>query len=101
MEKVTVDKLRFFRVEKTYAVKTGKWYFEFEAVTAGEMRVGWARPTCKPDMELGSDGNAFVFNGYKVCNFLENILMLVAQRYLSTCLRQEFWFNFQIQEYLG
>ncbi|XP_032882821.1 ryanodine receptor 3 isoform X4 [Amblyraja radiata] len=65
VEKVTVDKLRFFRVEKTYAVKTGKWYFEFEAVTAGEMRVGWARPTCKPDMELGSDGNAFVFNGYK------------------------------------
>ncbi|XP_072425167.1 ryanodine receptor 3 isoform X3 [Chiloscyllium punctatum] len=65
VEKISIDKIRFFRVEETYAVKTGKWYFEFEAVTAGEMRVGWARPACRPDVELGADSNAFVFNGYK------------------------------------
>uniref|UniRef100_A0A8C3MUW5 Uncharacterized protein n=1 Tax=Geospiza parvula TaxID=87175 RepID=A0A8C3MUW5_GEOPR len=56
---------RIFRTEKTYAVKAGKWYFEFEAVTAGDMRVGWTRPGCLPDQELGSDEEAFVFDGFK------------------------------------
>ncbi|XP_014837825.1 PREDICTED: ryanodine receptor 3-like isoform X3 [Poecilia mexicana] len=64
-ERVSVDKVRFFRVERTYAVKSGKWYFEFEAVTGGDMRVGWARPGCKPDVELGTDKLAFVFDGYR------------------------------------
>ena len=66
MERLTIDKIRFFRVERTYAVRTGKWYFEFEAVTGGDMRVGWARPDCKPDLELGTDELAFVFDGYRV-----------------------------------
>lgn len=61
------DKVRLFRAEKSYAVKCGKWYFEFEAVTVGEMRVGWARPDCRPDIPLGADDLAFVFNGFKVC----------------------------------
>ncbi|XP_074091124.1 ryanodine receptor 3 isoform X9 [Macrotis lagotis] len=65
MEKVSVDKIRFFRVEQSYAVKTGKWYFEFEVVTGGDMRVGWARPGCRPDIELGADDQAFVFEGSK------------------------------------
>ncbi|XP_029937802.1 ryanodine receptor 3 [Myripristis murdjan] len=65
VERLSIDKIRFFRVERTYAVKTGKWYFEFEAVTGGDMRVGWARPGCKPDVELGTDELAFVFDGYR------------------------------------
>uniref|UniRef100_A0A3Q3JZU9 Ryanodine receptor 3 n=1 Tax=Monopterus albus TaxID=43700 RepID=A0A3Q3JZU9_MONAL len=65
VERLSIDKIRFFRVEKTYAVKTGRWYFEFEAVTGGDMRVGWARPGCKPDVELGTDELAFVFDGYR------------------------------------
>ncbi|XP_059908188.1 ryanodine receptor 3-like isoform X1 [Gadus macrocephalus] len=65
VERLTIDKIRFFRVERTYAVRTGKWYFEFEAVTGGDMRVGWARPDCKPDLELGTDELAFVFDGYR------------------------------------
>ncbi|XP_064003828.1 ryanodine receptor 3 [Pogoniulus pusillus] len=65
VEKVSIDKIRFFRVEQSYAVKSGKWYFEFEAVTGGDMRVGWARPGCRPDIELGSDDQAFVFEGSK------------------------------------
>ncbi|XP_036006629.1 ryanodine receptor 3 isoform X7 [Fundulus heteroclitus] len=64
-ERLSIDKIRFFRVERTYAVKTGKWYFEFEAVTGGDMRVGWARPGCKPDVELGTDKLAFVFDGFR------------------------------------
>ncbi|XP_074985826.1 ryanodine receptor 3 isoform X13 [Caretta caretta] len=61
--KVSIDKIRFFRVEQSYAVTSGKWYFEFEAVTGGDMRVGWARPGCRPDIELGADDQAFVFEG--------------------------------------
>lgn len=69
VEKVSIDKIRFFRVEQSYAVKSGKWYFEFEAVTGGDMRVGWARPGCRPDIELGSDDQAFVFEGSKVSTY--------------------------------
>ncbi|XP_077366254.1 ryanodine receptor 3 [Festucalex cinctus] len=60
-----IETLRFFRVEQTYAVKTGKWYFEFDALSGGDMRVGWARPGCRPDVELGTDDQAFVFDGYR------------------------------------
>uniref|UniRef100_A0A667I1B8 Ryanodine receptor 2 n=1 Tax=Lynx canadensis TaxID=61383 RepID=A0A667I1B8_LYNCA len=59
------QRFRIFRAEKTYAVKAGRWYFEFEAVTAGDMRVGWSRPGCQPDQELGSDERAFAFDGFK------------------------------------
>ena len=30
------------------------------------MRVGWARPGCRPDIELGADDQAFVFEGSRV-----------------------------------
>ncbi|XP_062858850.1 ryanodine receptor 2 isoform X1 [Trichomycterus rosablanca] len=62
---VSTERFRIFRAEKTYCVNAGKWYFELEVVTAGEMRVGWARPGCLPDQELGSDDQAFVFDGFK------------------------------------
>ncbi|XP_028858049.1 ryanodine receptor 3 isoform X2 [Denticeps clupeoides] len=65
VDKQSIDTIRFFRVEKTYAVTTGKWYFEFEAVTGGDMRVGWARPGCRPDLELGLDDQSFVFDGFR------------------------------------
>uniref|UniRef100_A0A8C1V9U0 Ryanodine receptor 3 n=1 Tax=Cyprinus carpio TaxID=7962 RepID=A0A8C1V9U0_CYPCA len=64
-KKEGIESIRLFRVEKTYAVKTGKWYFEFEALTGGDMRVGWARPGCRPDIELGLDDQSFVFDGYR------------------------------------
>ncbi|MEQ2186017.1 Ryanodine receptor 2, partial [Goodea atripinnis] len=63
---MSAERFRIFRAEKTYCVNAGKWYFELEVVTAGEMRVGWARPGCLPDQELGSDEQAFVFDGFKV-----------------------------------
>lgn len=37
-----------------------------QVLTGGEMRVGWAKPGCLPDQELGSDDQAFVFDGFKV-----------------------------------
>ncbi|XP_067337181.1 ryanodine receptor 3 isoform X3 [Channa argus] len=65
MDDQSIETIRFFRVEQTYAVKTGKWYFEFEALSGGDMRVGWARSGCRPDVELGVDDQAFVFDGYR------------------------------------
>uniref|UniRef100_A0A3Q2ZUA4 Ryanodine receptor 2b (cardiac) n=1 Tax=Kryptolebias marmoratus TaxID=37003 RepID=A0A3Q2ZUA4_KRYMA len=59
------EKSRVFRPDKSYAVTRGKWYFEFEVLTAGNMRVGWARPGCTPDKELGSDDQAYVFDGFE------------------------------------
>ncbi|XP_078788602.1 ryanodine receptor 2 isoform X2 [Oryzias latipes] len=61
----STEKCRVFRPDKSYAVTTGKWYFEFEVETDGTMRVGWARPDCTPDKELGSDDQAFVFDGFE------------------------------------
>lgn len=61
-------------MEQTYALKTGKWYFEFEALSGGDMRVGWARPGCRPDVELGVDDQAFVFDGYRVKTLCRDVL---------------------------
>ncbi|XP_045927387.1 ryanodine receptor 2 [Micropterus dolomieu] len=61
----SAEKCRVFRPDKSYTVTRGKWYFEFEIVTAGNMRVGWSRPCCTPDKELGSDDQAYVFDGFE------------------------------------
>ncbi|XP_022619295.1 ryanodine receptor 2-like isoform X4 [Seriola dumerili] len=61
----SAEKCRVFRPDKSYAVTWGKWYFEFEILTAGNMRVGWARPGCTLDKELGSDDQAYVFDGFE------------------------------------
>ncbi|XP_028331499.1 ryanodine receptor 2 isoform X4 [Gouania willdenowi] len=66
LSSMSAERFRIFRAEKTYCVNNGKWYFEMEVLTGGEMRVGWARPGCLPDRELGSDDQAFVFDGFKV-----------------------------------
>ncbi|KAG5899237.1 hypothetical protein JTB14_035422 [Gonioctena quinquepunctata] len=55
---------RTYRAEKNYAVSYGKWYFEFEILTAGPMRVGWARADCAPGCMLGSDESTWAFDGY-------------------------------------
>ncbi|XP_063061461.1 ryanodine receptor 1b isoform X2 [Engraulis encrasicolus] len=60
---VPKDKVRIFRAEKSYAVTQGKWYYEFEAMTTGEMRVGFARPCVLASKELGTDDLSYVFNG--------------------------------------
>ncbi|KAJ8982742.1 hypothetical protein NQ317_014040 [Molorchus minor] len=55
---------RTYRAEKNYAVSSGKWYFEFEILTTGPMRVGWAKADCAPGCMLGSDENTWAFDGY-------------------------------------
>ncbi|XP_065200353.1 ryanodine receptor [Planococcus citri] len=55
---------RTYRAQKNYAVTTGKWYFEFEVLTPGPMRVGWARVECEPGYQLGNDENSWAFDGF-------------------------------------
>ncbi|XP_051859860.1 ryanodine receptor isoform X14 [Drosophila albomicans] len=55
---------RTYRVERNYAVTFGKWYFEFEVLTAGPMRVGWARADCYPGAMLGSEDTSWAFDGH-------------------------------------
>ncbi|KAM8858472.1 ryanodine receptor 2 isoform 5-T9 [Spinachia spinachia] len=62
---LSAETQRVFRPDKSYSVTQGKWYFELEIVTPGNIRVGWARPGCSPDKELGSDDQAFVFDGFE------------------------------------
>lgn len=62
----SAERCRVFRPDKSYAVTQGKWYFEFEILTAGNLKVGWARPGCTADKELGSDDQAYVFDGSEV-----------------------------------
>lgn len=53
-----------YRAETSYAVTNGKWYFEFEVLTNGFMRVGWADISCHPDTKVGSDDKSYAFDGY-------------------------------------
>jgi len=54
---------RLYRAEKTYAVSSGKWYYEFEVVTTGYMKVGWAKADMGPGVELGYEGYSYCFDG--------------------------------------
>lgn len=51
------------------------------------MRVGWARPGCLPDQELGSDDQAFVFDGFKVAGLFFALHIPVVQ-FLGTSVEQ-------------
>ena len=56
-------RFRIFRIESTYAVTHGKWFYEFVVQTDGEMRVGWAIPTVDPDLPVGINGKSYTFDG--------------------------------------
>lgn len=55
---------RTYRGEKSYAVTTGKWYYEFEILSSGYMKVGWMDVAAMPDTDLGYDENSYAYDGY-------------------------------------
>lgn len=57
---------RTYRLEKTNAVTSGKWYFEMEVLTSGPMRVGWMETCSPPGTELGCDDKSWAFDGFRV-----------------------------------
>ncbi|XP_041353187.1 ryanodine receptor-like isoform X2 [Gigantopelta aegis] len=63
MEVAKISTTRTYRAELTYAVSAGKWYYEFEVITPGFMKVGWAKTGAKSGIELGLDGHSYVFDG--------------------------------------
>ncbi|XP_015040425.2 ryanodine receptor isoform X2 [Drosophila pseudoobscura] len=63
-QRLKFSAFRTYRVERNYAVTSGKWYFEFEVLTAGPMRVGWARADCYPGAMLGSEDTSWAFDGH-------------------------------------
>ena len=55
---------RTYRVEKYYGVTSGKWYYECEIMTDGEVKIGWSLTTCSPDHELGGDDSSWAYDGF-------------------------------------
>ncbi|KRY59582.1 Ryanodine receptor 44F [Trichinella britovi] len=55
---------RTYRFEKRYAVKSGKWYFEFEVRTSGFMNVGWMDVSASPDGDFGLHKSSYAYDGY-------------------------------------
>jgi hypothetical protein len=41
-------------------------YYEFEVITPGYMKVGWAKISCDPGKELGLDSTSYAFDGFVV-----------------------------------
>lgn len=41
-------------------------YFEFEVLTDGPMKVGWARIDAEPGRQIGQDESSWAFDGYHV-----------------------------------
>ena len=67
-------RFRMFRIESAYAVREGKWYFEFECTTDGEMRVGWASPEVKADQPVGQDALRL---GLSLNGLITNVIQIV------------------------
>ncbi|KAL3078921.1 hypothetical protein niasHS_014703 [Heterodera schachtii] len=55
---------RTLRAEATYKVTAGKWYYEFEVLTEGFMKVGWMDVSAPPGTNVGSDEFSFGFDGH-------------------------------------
>ena len=54
---------RTYAAQSTYEVTEGRWYYEVEMLTAGSMRIGWAKTSMLPDSCLGSDSSSYAFDG--------------------------------------
>ncbi|EDV29875.1 uncharacterized protein TRIADDRAFT_52741 [Trichoplax adhaerens] len=56
--------MRTFRVEKMYAVRRGKWYYEFHVNSPGMMRVGWCSEFFEAGKEVGGSSNSYSYDGF-------------------------------------
>ena len=55
---------RTFRTEKTYAIFSGKWYYEVEILSMGIIKVGWSTLSCDPNVDISTDANSYSFDTY-------------------------------------
>ena len=64
--KALKSRSRTYRAEATYKVSNGKWYFEFEVLTSGFMKIGWMDTSAQPDTSIGIDDRSYGFDGHLV-----------------------------------
>lgn len=58
------EQCRIYRGSRDYAASSGKWYYEFELLTSGSMRLGWASSLMKPIHDIGNNNDAvYLFDG--------------------------------------
>lgn len=60
--KTKLEDYRSYRAERTYAVTSGKWYFEVEVLSPGPIRVGWATMNFSSCGQLGNDEFSWAFD---------------------------------------
>jgi ryanodine receptor 2 len=64
---------RTYRAEQTFAVTRGKWYYEVELLTSGQMFIGWGHVSkLDPTYPLGTDSYGYAFDGSNVRRFHHN-----------------------------
>lgn len=54
---------RTYRLEKTYGVTSGRWYYEVEILTEGCIKIGWQTTGTPPQGDVGDHGTSWSFNG--------------------------------------
>ena len=54
---------RTYRVTKLFGVTSGKWYYECEILTEGQIKIGWSLADGSPDFELGGDVSSWCYDG--------------------------------------
>ena len=68
---------RTYRLERTYGVSSGKWYYECEVLTEGSFKVGWQTVDTLPDHEVGGADTSWAFDGH----FEEKLHMGMVETY--------------------
>ena len=53
---------RTYRGEKTYAIRTGKWYYEAEIMSLGSIKIGWSSASCAPSLDVAHDTCSYTFD---------------------------------------
>lgn len=52
---------RTYRAEKTYAVNSGKWYYECEILSPGSMKIGWSSLASQPNTDISQCPHSYSF----------------------------------------
>ena len=53
---------RTYRAERTYAINTGKWYYEAEIMTNGPIKLGWSSANSVANVDICEDPSSYSFD---------------------------------------
>lgn len=60
---------RTYRAEKTYAITSGKWYYEVEICTIGCIEIGWSSVLSNPNIDISEDPESYSFDCSAACKY--------------------------------